>query len=69
MYERSAKQNGFVLVSAIFSYAGEMHKGIKRLFLEQIRLTLQLVGGEVQESKVQPIMKHLLGMSNFCSNQ
>ena len=35
-----------------------MHKDIKRLFLEQIRLKLQLVDGEVKKSKVQAIMKH-----------
>ena len=35
-----------------------MHKDIKRLFLEQIRLKLQLVEGEVKKSKVQAIMKH-----------
>ena len=31
---------------------------IKNLFLEQIRLKLQLVDGEVKKSKVQKIMKH-----------
>ena len=31
---------------------------IKKLFLEQIRLKLQLVDGEVKRSKVQKIMKH-----------
>ena len=35
-----------------------MHKGIKNLLLEQIRLKLQLVDGEVKKSKVQAIMKH-----------
>ena len=35
-----------------------MHKDIKRLFLEQIRLKLQLVDGEVKKSKVRAIMKH-----------
>ena len=40
------------------SYAGEMHKGIINLLLEQIRLKLQLVDGEVKKSKVQAIMKH-----------
>ena len=31
---------------------------IKNLFLEQIRLKLQLVDGEVKKSKVRKIMKH-----------
>ena len=31
---------------------------IKNLFLEQIRLKLQLVDGEVKKSKVQKIMKY-----------
>jgi hypothetical protein len=35
-----------------------MLKGIKNLFLEQIRFKLQLVDGEVKKSKVQAIMKH-----------
>ena len=51
-YERVAKQNGFVFVPAIFSYAGEMYKGIRRPILEQIRLKLQSVDGEVKKSKV-----------------
>ena len=53
-----ARQNGLVFVPAIFSYAGEMHKRIKRHFLEQIRLKLQLVDDEVRKSKVRSIMKH-----------
>ena len=35
-----------------------MGPSIKKLFLEQIRLKLQLVDGEVKRSKVQKIMKH-----------
>ena len=35
-----------------------MHKDIIIFFLEQIRLKLQLVDGEVKKSKVQAIMKH-----------
>ena len=35
-----------------------MHKRIKRLILEQIRLRLQLVDDEVKKSKVQSIIKH-----------
>jgi hypothetical protein len=41
-YERVAKQNGFFFVPAIFSYAGKMHKRIKRLFLEQIRIKIAI---------------------------
>ena len=40
------------------SYAGEMHKGIINLLLEQIRLKLQLVDGEVKKSKVRANLKH-----------
>ena len=40
------------------SYAGETHKGTQNLLLEQIRVKLQLVDGEVKKSKVQAIMKH-----------
>ena len=32
-YERVAKQNDFVFVTAIFSYTGEMHEGSIRLIL------------------------------------
>ena len=39
------------------SYAGETHKGTQNLLLEQIRVKLQLVDGEVKKSKVQAIMK------------
>jgi hypothetical protein len=44
--------------AAIFSYAGQMDVVIKNLFLEQIRLKLQLVDGEVNKSKVRAITKH-----------
>ena len=42
------------------STTGEMGPSIKKLFLEQIRLKLQLVDGEVKRSKVQKIMKHCI---------
>ena len=42
-YGGTAKQNGFAFYAAIFSYAGQMDVVIKNLFLEQIRLKLQLV--------------------------
>jgi hypothetical protein len=35
-----------------------MGLSIKNLFLEQIRLKLQLVDGEVKKSKVRKMMKH-----------
>ena len=57
-YGGAANRNGLAFVAAIFSYAGQMHKDIKHLLLEQIRLKLQLVDGEVKKSKVQAIMKH-----------
>ena len=43
--------NGFGLFAIIFSQTGQMHKDIKCLFLEQIRLQLQLVEGEVKKIK------------------
>ena len=58
------KQN--VFVPAIFSYSGEMHKRIKRLFLEQIGLKLQLV----DRKKIKGSINHeTLRSSNFHSNQ
>ena len=59
-YWGTAKRNGFAFFAAIFSYTGEMHKDIKRLFLEQIGFKLQFVDGEVKKSKVQAIMKHFI---------
>ena len=57
-YGGTAERNDFAFFAAIFSYTSQMHKDIKSLFLEQIRLKLQLVDGEVKKSKVQAIMKH-----------
>ena len=59
-YGRTAKLNGFAFFVATFSYAGQMDVVIKNLFLEQIRLKLQLVDGEVKKSKVRSIMKHFV---------
>ena len=47
-----ADANGLRLCPAAFSTTGEMDVIIKNLFLEQIRLKLQLVDGEVKKSKV-----------------
>ena len=57
-YGQAADQNQLRFIPVIISYASEMHKGIINLLLEQIRLKLQLVDGEVKKSKVQAIMKH-----------
>ena len=56
-------------VAATFSFAGQMHKDIKHLFLEQIRLKLQLVDGEVNKSKVRAIMKHCVRMISEAINR
>jgi len=57
-YGKAAEENYLRLCPAAFSTTGEMGPSIKKLFLEQIRLKLQLVDGEVKRSKVQKIMKH-----------
>ena len=57
-YGQAADQNQLRFIPVIISYASEMHKGIINLLLEQIKLKLQLVDGEVKKSKVQAIMKH-----------
>ena len=57
-YGKAAEENHLRLCPATFSTTGEMGPSIKKLFLEQIRLKLQLVDGEVKRSKVQKIMKH-----------
>ena len=46
-YGPTAKLNGLDFRAASFSYAGQMDVVIKNLFLQQIRLKLQLVDGEV----------------------
>ena len=50
----------FASAQPFFSHNGEMDVIIKNLFLEQIRLKLQLVDGEVKKSKVRAIMKHCI---------
>ena len=55
---KAAKENHLRLCPAAFSTTGEMGPSIKNFFLEQIRLKLQLVYGEVKRSKVRAIMKH-----------
>ena len=57
-YGKVAGENQILLCPAAFSTTGEMGPSIKNLFLEQIRLKLQLVDGEVKRSKVRKIMKH-----------
>ena len=57
-YGPTADANHLYLCPAVFSHTGEMDVIIKSLFLEQIRLKLQLVDGEVKKSKAQKIMKH-----------
>jgi hypothetical protein len=57
-YRPIADANGLRFCPAAFSTTGEMDVIIKNLSLEQIRLKLQLVDGEVKKSKVQKIMKH-----------
>ena len=51
-YGPTAEANHLYLCPAVFSHTGEMDVIIKNLFLEQIRLKLQLVDGEVKKSKV-----------------
>ena len=57
-YGPRADANGLDLCAAVFSTTGEMDVSIKNLLLQQIRLKLQLVDGEVKKSKVRKIMKH-----------
>ena len=56
-YGPIADANHLYLCPAVFSHTGEMDVIIKNLLLEQIRLKLQLVDGEVKKSKVRTIMK------------
>ena len=47
-YGKAAEENHLRLCPAAFSTTGEMGPSIKKLLLEQIRLKLQLVDGEVK---------------------
>ena len=57
-YGETADKNHIRFCPASFSTTGEMGPAIKNLFLQQIRLKLQLVDGEVKRSKVRKIMNH-----------
>ena len=64
-YGKVAEENHLRLCPAAFSTTGEMGPSIKKLFLEQIRLKLQLVDGKVKRSKVRKCVRP----TYFCSNQ
>ena len=68
-YGPRANANGLDLYAAVFSTTGEMDVIIKNLLLEQIRLKLQLVDGEVKKSKVQKIMKHCVSHISAAINR
>ena len=59
-YGEAANKNHIRFCPASFSTTGEMGPAIKNLFLQQIRLKLQLVDGEVKRSKVRKIMNHFV---------
>ena len=68
-YGPIADANGLDFRAAAFSTTGEMDVIIKNLLLEQIRLKLQLVDGEVKKSKVQKIMKHCVSHISAAINR
>ena len=68
-YGPRADANGLDLYAAVFSTTGEMDVSIKNLLLEQIRLKLQLVDGEVKKSKVRKIMKHCVSHISAAINR
>ena len=68
-YGPRADANGLDLCAAVFSTTGEMDVSIKNLLLEQIRLKLQLVDGEVKKSKVRKIMKHCVSHISAAINR
>jgi len=68
-YGTVATDNGLVFLAAVCSTTGEMGESIKNLLLQQIRLKLQLVDGEVKKSKVQKIMKHCVSHISAAINR
>ena len=68
-YGTVAEANQLHFCPGIFSTTGEMGVSIKNLFLQQIRLKLQLVDGEVKKSKVQKIMKHCVSHISAAINR
>ena len=68
-YGTVAADNGVVFLAAVCSTTGEMGESIKNLLLQQIRLKLQLVDGEVKKSKVQKIMKHCVSHISAAINR
>jgi hypothetical protein len=52
--------HGLDFLAAPFSHTGEMDVKFRNFLLQQIRLKLQLVDGEVKKSKVLSIMKHFV---------
>ena len=68
-YGTIADANGFDFYAVVFSTTGEMDVIIKNLLLEQIRLKLQLVDGEVKKSKVRKIMKHCVSLISAAINR
>jgi len=68
-YGTVATANGLVFLAAVCSTTGEMGESIKNLLLQQIRLKLQLVDGEVKKSKVQKIMKHCVSHISAAINR
>ena len=59
-YNEIANRNGLNFIAAPFSHTGEMDVKFRNFLLQQIRLKLQLVDGEVKKSKVRSIMKHFV---------
>ena len=68
-YGTVAEANQLYFCPGIFSTTGEMGVSIKNLFLQQIRLKLQLVDGEVKKSKVRKIMKHCVSHISAAINR
>ena len=59
-YSVTANRNGLDFLAAAFSQTGEMDVKFRNFLLQQIKLKLQLVDGEVKKSKVRSIMKHFV---------
>ena len=57
-YAKTAEENHLRLCIAPFSTTGEIGLSFKKFLLQQIRLKLQLVDGEVKRSKLRKMMNH-----------
>ena len=56
-YAQVAQDNGFTFIPAIFSHTGQIHESIMDLMFNQIKLKMELIDPQVQNSKIQDMLR------------